>query len=163
MPAVAVAPPSTTVAADLATLPGHQIRRLQQIAVGLFIEETAGYDVTPVQYATLATVARQPGLDQRTLARSVGFDTSTVAGVIDRLERRGLLRRQPAPEDRRVRQLALTAAGAALLERVDPAMRRAQARILSPLPEADRRRFMALLGRLVAANNGASRAPSEPA
>jgi DNA-binding MarR family transcriptional regulator len=146
----------------LEALPGHQIRRLQQIAVGLFMDETAGLDVTPVQYAVLATVARQPGLDQRSLARAVGFDTSTVAGVVDRLERRALLRRQPAPEDRRLRRLTLTTPGHALLAAVQPAMLRAQSRILAPLPAAEQRRFMALLDRLVAANNGASRAPSGP-
>jgi DNA-binding MarR family transcriptional regulator len=157
-------PPPAPDLPALDALPGHQIRRLQQIAVGLFMDETAsaGLDVTPVQYAVLATVARQPGIDQRTLARTVGFDTSTVAGVVERLERRELLRRQPAPEDRRLRRLALTPAGTSLLASVLPAMRRAQHRILAPLPAAERRRFMTLLDRLVAANNGASRAPSQP-
>lgn len=144
----------------LDALPGHLIRRLQQIAVGLFMEETAGHDLTPVQFAALAAIARQPDLDQRSLARSIGFDTSTIAGVIDRLERRGLVQRLPAPEDRRVRRLRTTADGAALLARVVPAMQRAQQRILAPLAPADRETFLRLLGTLVAANNGASRAPS---
>ncbi len=146
----------------LDTLPGHQIRRLQQIAVGLFMEETAEFDLTPVQFAALATIARQPGEDQRTLARTIGFDTSTIGGVIDRLERRGLVQRNPAPDDRRVRRLTLTEAGSALLQQVLPGMQRAQKRMLAPLPAAERAEFMRLLAVLVTANNGASRAPSEP-
>ena len=72
---------------DLEQLPGHHIRRLQQIAVAIFLQETEATGITPVQYAALQTVvANMPGLDQRTLARSIGFDTSTIAGVIDRLE-----------------------------------------------------------------------------
>lgn len=147
---------------ELDTLPGHLIRRLQQIAVGLFMEETAAHDLTPVQFAALATIARQPGEDQRTLARTIGFDTSTIGGVIDRLERRGLVQRNPAPEDRRVRRLTLTADGAALLQQVMPGMQRAQKRMLAPLPAAERAEFMRMLALLVTANNGASRAPSEP-
>jgi DNA-binding MarR family transcriptional regulator len=147
---------------DLDALPGHLIRRLQQIAVGLFMEETEAHDLTPVQFAALATIARQPGEDQRTLARTIGFDTSTIGGVIDRLERRGLVQRNPAPEDRRVRRLTLTDAGATLLAQVLPAMQRAQKRILAPLPAAERAEFMRLLAVLVTANNAASRAPSQP-
>lgn len=147
---------------DLDAVPGHLIRRLQQIAVGLFMEETAEFDLTPVQFAALAAVARQPALDQRTLARTIGFDTSTIGGVIDRLERRGLVMRQPAPDDRRVRRLTITPEGAALLERVMPAMQQAQKRILAPLPAAERATFLRLLTTLVTANNAASRAPSQP-
>jgi DNA-binding MarR family transcriptional regulator len=142
-------------------LPGHLIRRLQQIAVGLFMDETAAFDLTPVQFAALATVARQPGIDQRSLARGIGLDTSTIAGVVDRLERRALMRRNPAPQDRRVRRLTVTAAGAALLADVTPAMLAAQQRILTPLAPSEREVFLVLLARLVAANNGASRAPRE--
>ena len=93
---------------ELESLPGHYIRRLQQIAVAVFLQETEVHGVTPVQYAALQTVGNLPGIDQRTLARTIGFDTSTIAGVIDRLEARGLLLRSASPEDRRVRLLSLT-------------------------------------------------------
>jgi MarR family transcriptional regulator, lower aerobic nicotinate degradation pathway regulator len=144
----------------LDALPGHQIRRLQQIAVGLFMDETGEHDVTPVQFSALATVQRQPGLDQRTLARTIGFDTSTIGGVIDRLERRGLMQRNASPDDRRVRLLTLTTEGQAMLKTLLPGMLRAQERILAPLPAGDRARFMQMLDLLVAGNNDASRAPS---
>ena len=155
-------PPSSTLQIDLEALPGHQIRRLQQIAVGLFMEEAEAFELTPVQFAALATVARQPGIDQRTLARTIGFDTSTIGGVIDRLERRGLMLRNAAPDDRRVRRLTVTAEGTQVLAQVLPHALQAQHRILSPLSAAEQAQFMRLLGRLVEANNSASRAPSEP-
>lgn len=147
---------------DLDALPGHLIRRLQQIAVGLFMEETAAFDLTPVQFAALATIARQPEMDQRTLARTIGFDTSTIGGVIDRLERRALVQRNPSAEDRRVRRLTVTPDGAALLARALPAMQKAQKRILAPLPASERAEFLRMLTALVTANNAASRAPSQP-
>ena len=146
---------------DLDRLPGHYIRRLQQIAVAIFLQETEAFGVTPVQFAALQAVHNTPGVDQRTLARTIGFDTSTTAGVIDRLEARGLLQRNASPEDRRVRLLTLTDEGEALLAQVVPAMQRAQLRMLDPLSPAERTEFMRLLHRLVTANNELSRAPSE--
>jgi MarR family transcriptional regulator, lower aerobic nicotinate degradation pathway regulator len=148
---------------ELDTLPGHHIRRLQQIAVAIFLQETEPYGVTPVQFAALQAVANEPGLDQRTLAARIGLDTSTVAGVVDRLESRSLLQRSQSPTDKRVRLLTITAEGAAVLQQVVPAMRNAQARILAPLPRAERAEFMRMLRVLVDGNNELSRAPSESA
>lgn len=145
---------------DLSRLPGHHIRRLQQIAVAIFLQETEAHDATPVQYAALQGIANAPGIDQRSLARSVGLDTSTIASVIDRLEARGSVQRGTSPDDRRVRLLTLTAAGSAELAAVLPAVQRAQQRILEPLPKAERAEFMRMLNILVTANNDLSRAPS---
>ena len=146
---------------DLETLPGHYIRRLQQIAVAIFLQEVESHGVTPVQYAALQTVGNSPGIDQRTLARTIGFDTSTIAGVIDRLEARSLMLRNASPDDRRVRLLSLTAEGRALLEAVVPSMLRAQDRMLAPLPKPQRVEFMRMLRVLVTANNDMSRAPRD--
>lgn len=146
-----------------AELPGHFIRRLQQIAVAIFLQETEDFGITPVQFAALQGVAAQPGVDQRTLARTIGFDTSTIAGVIDRLESRGLMQRQVSPNDRRVRLLTLMPAGQELLTAIVPPMLRAQERILAPLSEADQQVFLHMLKTLVLANNELSRAPSDGA
>jgi DNA-binding MarR family transcriptional regulator len=114
-----------------------------------------------VQYAALHKVGIAPAIDQRTLARAIGLDTSTIAGVIDRLEARGLMQRSASPEDRRVRLLGLTGAGQELLEAIEPDMLKAQQRILAPLPASERSEFMRMLRALVTANNELSRAPSE--
>jgi MarR family transcriptional regulator, lower aerobic nicotinate degradation pathway regulator len=148
---------------DLDNLPGHHIRRLHQIAVAIFLQETEAHGLTPVQYGALQTVANAPGLDQRTLARTIGLDTSTIGGVVDRLEARGLLLRNASPEDRRVRLLTLTAAGRELLAAAVPSMLRAQERMLDPLPKHERAEFLRMLRVLVTANNELSRAPSDAA
>jgi MarR family transcriptional regulator, lower aerobic nicotinate degradation pathway regulator len=141
--------------------PGFWIRRLQQIAVAIFLEETQTQGITPVQFSALQAAQRQPGLDQRTLAATIGFDTSTIGGVIDRLERGGLIERQACASDRRVRLLKVTAAGEALLDAVIPGMLRAQQRIVAPLPMTQRQQFLPMLRTVVEANNGLTRAPSE--
>lgn len=140
-------------------LPGHDIRRLHQISVAIFMQETEAFGVTPVQYAALQAVGLQPGMDQRTLARTIGFDTSTIAGVIDRLEARGLMQRNASAQDRRVRLLTLTAAGGTLLAALVPAMLQAQQRILSPLPEAERGEFMRMLAVLIAGHRAVEDTP----
>ena len=129
--------------------------------MAIFLQETESHGVTPVQYAALQKVGNAPGVDQRTLARSIGLDTSTIAGVVDRLEARGLMQRNTSPEDRRVRLLRLTDEGRALLDAIEPAMLRSQERILDPLPQVERAEFMRMLRALVTANNELSRAPSE--
>lgn len=141
--------------------PGHAIRRLHQIAVGIFLHETQACGITPVQYAALQCIANQSGLDQRTLARSIAQDTSTTAGVVERLETRGLITRITSPTDRRVRLLDITAEGNALLQTLVPHMLHAQQRLLAPLSPTEQHTFMTLLQRLVTENNDHSRAPAE--
>jgi len=142
-------------------MPGHRIRRLHQISVGIFLQELGDMGLTPVQFAALQTVAHAPGVDQRTLAGTIALDTSTTGGVVDRLEQRGWLERRTAPDDRRVRQLWLTEAGQQVLAQAVPAVQRAQEQILAPLDEADRAVFLRLLQRLVDTNNAHSRAPGD--
>ena len=141
--------------------PGYYIRRLHQISVAIFLQETEAFGVTPVQYAALQTVGNSPGIDQRTLARSIGLDTSTIAGVIDRLESRGLLMRNASAEDRRVRQLTLTDTARQLLTAVAPSMLKAQQLILEPLSQEEQAEFTRLLRQLVTKNTDLSRAPSD--
>jgi DNA-binding MarR family transcriptional regulator len=84
--------------------PGHLIRRCQQIAVALFIEETTanGFDITPVQYAALVAIDENPGIEATTLSALIAFDRSTLADVIERLVSKRLVDRAPDPQDRRV-------------------------------------------------------------
>ncbi len=146
---------------QLEALPGTYIRRLQQIAVAIFLQETEGFGVTPVQYGVLLTLSRQPGLDQRRLAGLMGLDTSTTAGVVDRLEARDLLRRSASPTDRRVKLLNITADGLTLVADIGPRVQAAQDRMVAPLSEAEKPLFMDMLTRLVRAHNESSRSPTE--
>ena len=144
---------------DLVDMPGHLIRRLQQIAVAIFLEDMGEFGVTPVQYAVLRSLRGMPGIDQRSLAAKVGLDTSTLGGVVDRLETRGWVSRQPSEADRRVKQLLLTPTGLQLLKDMEPALQKSQQRILAPLSDKKQVQFLKLLAELVEKNNDLSRAP----
>lgn len=144
---------------DLHDTPGHLIRRAQQIAVALFMEECAELDLTPVQYAALVAVREHPGIDATRLSSLIAFDRSTLGNVLERLEARKLVQRYASPDDKRVKLLRLSPAGAAMLARARAPVARAQQRVLAPLNPADRERFVALLEQLVEMNNEVSRVP----
>ena len=141
------------------TAPGYLFRRMQQIAVALFVEECRTFALTPVQYAALVAIHTHPGIDATRLSAVIAFDRSTLGNVIERLQAKKLIERKPSPQDKRVKLLYLTRAGATVLRDIMPSVDRAQARMLQPLKAADRRALMALLSRLVDLNNEASRVP----
>src|SRR5438445_13598774 len=91
--------------------PGYLFRRMQQIAVAIFAEECKAYDLTPVQYAALVAIRTHPGIDATRLSAVTAFDRSTLGNVIERLESKALVKRQPTREDKRIKLLTLTKAG----------------------------------------------------
>ncbi len=139
--------------------PGYLFRRMQQIAVSIFMEECKAFDLTPVQYAALIAIHTHPGIDATRLSAVIAFDRSTLGSVIERLQAKNYIERRPAPEDKRIKLLYLTKPGAAILREIIPAVERAQARMLEPLKPTERKALMGLLVQLVDLNNEASRVP----
>jgi DNA-binding MarR family transcriptional regulator len=144
---------------DVYTKPGHLFRRMQQIAIAIFMEECKTFDLTPVQYAALVAIRAYPGIDATRLSAVIAFDRSTLGSVIERLESKAYIERKAAPGDRRVKLLYLAKAGTAVLREIMPSVNRAQARMLKPLKAQDRKTLMALMAQLVDLNNEASRVP----
>src|ERR1700749_1422320 len=141
------------------TAPGYLFRRMQQIAVAIFMEECRSFDLTPVQYAALIAIHTHPGIDATRLSAVIAFDRSTLGSVIERLEAKNYVERKPAREDKRVKLLYLTRSGVAVLRDIMPSVDRAQARMLQPLKAADRKTLLALVEQLVDLNNEDSRVP----
>ncbi|MGC2081756.1 MAG: MarR family transcriptional regulator, partial [Bradyrhizobium sp.] len=142
-------------------MPGHLARRFQQIAVAVFLAEIeqAGFDLTPVQYAALAAISANPGIDQITLAGLIAYDRTTITGVIDRLVQKNLVIREASSRDRRARVLTLTTEGKKTLRAITPAVEAAQATMLRGLTAAEGKELMRLLRKAIAAGNELSRAP----
>ena len=131
---------------DRIEMAGHLIRRLHQQSTQVFQTQmqAAGFDMTSVQFAALDAIAQQPGIDQASLAATIGFDRATIGGVVDRLEQKALLQRQVSAHDRRARELQLTPEGKRLLKACRPVVEALQADILAPLTAAERKAFLAL-------------------
>lgn len=134
---------------DFEHAPGHLIRRAQQLAVAVFMEETVAFDVTPVQYAILNALMDSSGVDQVTLAGRVAFDAATSGSVIGRLEAKGWVRREADTQDKRRKLLWLTPEGEKAALQMKRAVVRAQGRIVGPLAPAEREQLIALLHKLV--------------
>jgi DNA-binding MarR family transcriptional regulator len=140
--------------------PGHLVRRLQQIAVAIFMEETKGFNITPVQYSALLAVDLHPGIDQTTLVNTIAFDRSTIGNVVTRLEEKNWIRR--AAGGRRRKCLTITPEGRSVLRKIDATVDRVQKLLLAPLRADERPVFVNMLERLVNLNNARSRAPLGP-
>ncbi|WP_324699622.1 MULTISPECIES: MarR family winged helix-turn-helix transcriptional regulator [Novosphingobium] len=150
---------------DLETMPGHLIRRLQQISVARFTSRMteAGLDLTSVQYAAMLTLRDHPGLDQQTLAGMIAYDRVTIGGVIDRLVQKGLVEREVSPTDRRARVLMLSRQGGEALAAATPWVDQVQDDIVSHLTSEEQDIFLKLLKKTTRAGNELSRAPLRPA
>ena len=140
---------------DLYDKPGYQIRRLRQIAAALFAAEAVPFGITSQQYTTLAALGEFPRLEQGALCDAVHLDRATLATLLVRLEEKGLLLRTTSPHDKRRKHVALTARGRKVVAAMSPALDRIQARILAPLPPAERAAFARMLKALVEAHAGA--------
>jgi DNA-binding MarR family transcriptional regulator len=123
---------------------GHLIRRAQQIHTMLWNAEVSD-EVTSPQILVLVALARDPGMDQRTLGASVSLDRSTTADVVDRLMKRGYLERTRDPGDRRRNILRLTSEGAALLSTLRPRTETMNEHLISVLPPEEGAELIRLL------------------
>jgi MarR family transcriptional regulator, temperature-dependent positive regulator of motility len=155
--------PSITekTALEIYSMPGHLIRRLQQASAAIFDNEIrqAGFDLTPVQFASLTMIAANPGLDQATLAQGIAYDRVTIGGVVDRLEQKGLVRREIAAKDRRARNLYLQPLGERVLAEARPVVVRVQEAILRGLSDAENEQFCLLLRKALDTVGNVSRTP----
>jgi DNA-binding MarR family transcriptional regulator len=113
--------PDSGTGIDFGGLPdllGYQLR-MTQIAIFRNFAETLGeFDITPGLFGVLVIIEGNPGMKQSELATAAHLDRSTVVSVIDNLERRELVERRAAVNDRRSNALRLAPGGVALLKKL---------------------------------------------
>lgn len=140
----------------LQQMPGHLIRRAQQVSTAIFSDEMAAYDLTSVQLVALAAIVDQPGLVATRLAERIDFDKATIGAVVERLVRKGLVVRSASARDARAKQLTATPEGKTMLEAAMPSVEAVQARILAPLTHDEREHLLSLLRRVVEGHEAAA-------
>ncbi|MCC4115953.1 MarR family transcriptional regulator [Aromatoleum toluclasticum] len=132
----------------LPSLAGYQLR-LAQIAIFRDFSEGLGeFDVTPGLFGILVIIECNSGLKQTELARAAHLDRSTVVSVIDNLERRSLVERRPAENDRRSNSLVLTTDGSALLKKLKRRVQEHEKRLVEHLSEDERVTLVSLLQKI---------------
>jgi MarR family transcriptional regulator, 2-MHQ and catechol-resistance regulon repressor len=78
-------------------------------------------DLTSPQFDVIATLGNTPGMTMGQLAEKTLVTKGTLTGIIDRLEKKGLVRREVPPENRRCFKIVLTPDGEQVFEEVFPA------------------------------------------
>ncbi|HET9232456.1 MAG TPA: MarR family transcriptional regulator [Vitreimonas sp.] len=131
----------------LALSTSHLLHRAEQLAADRFTH-LVGDTVTLRQFAVLAAVAETPGLSQIDLVRATGIDRSTLAEMMTRMEKRGLIGRATSEADGRVRSVTLTADGRAAFHASIRHARAADAAILDMLPRTKAKSLQSILMKL---------------
>jgi DNA-binding MarR family transcriptional regulator len=111
-------------------------------------QELRPLDLAAAHYLLLAAIAFNPGATGAEVARELGVTPQNVAGLTSRLERRGLVRRQPHPRHRHILEMRITPEGEELLAQADRAMIGLEERITRLLGEEDAATLASLLDRL---------------
>jgi DNA-binding MarR family transcriptional regulator len=100
------------------------------------------HDISMWGYIVLTALVDQPVRTQAALAQAINADKSRIIGVLDELQERGLIRRQPDEGDRRVHLLSLTPAGDRLRRSVEAGIRRREEEVLAVLAPGERDAFL---------------------
>ncbi|MDP3736211.1 MAG: MarR family transcriptional regulator [Hyphomonadaceae bacterium] len=129
----------------LSASPSHLLRRADQYAAEIFMKAGLTDGVTLRQTVLLAAIAELEGASQSDLVRATGIDRSTLAEMMLRMEKRGLIARSAAADDLRAKSVKLSRSGRDHLEAALPAMRSVDAALLASLSRARRTGFTAAL------------------
>ncbi len=144
--------------------PLHLLHRAGQCAADVFQAELGSGDLTPGQYAVLLTVSMNEGLSQTHLVERTGIDRSTLADIVRRMLKKGLLQRRRTREDARAYAVKLTEEGWRVLKSAEPLSRKVDERILSALTSSSQReRLMLDLAAIVQVLGGAEPSQKESA
>lgn len=136
---------------DLDRSATHLLHRAGQCAGEIFSSETRTGGLTPRQLAVMMVIGDEEGLNQTELVERTGIDRSTMADLVARLTRRGLVQRRRTREDARAYAIKLSPQGAKLLREARPGAAAADQRLLACLPSGKRQEFLDSLNLIVTA------------
>lgn len=129
---------------------GYALRRAQLAVFDEFITAFSELELRPAQYGVLVLLDHAPGLKQSEVAGALGIQRANFVALFDGLERRGLARRSPTPNDRRSYALYLTETGKELLARAARIEAKQEAQLDARLGPGGRQQLLKLLGQLLA-------------
>lgn len=129
---------------------GYRIKVLAQLTSRHFQYLLDPYDLTPFHWVVLNCLWETDGLAVSVIGEQLQQVGGTMTGVIDRMEERGLIRRERDKEDRRIWRIWLTDKGRKLGKELPPIMSKARDRFIAGVPESDYETFITVLEKLIA-------------
>ncbi len=128
---------------------GYQVNLLARLLENALRREIADHGVVPGQFPALLNLYQEDGLAQTELARRAGVEQPTMTNTLQRMERDGLISRQPDPADRRRTFVHLTPRARRLEKMLARAGHDMNAKATEGIEPADLAAFMSTLGRLI--------------
>lgn len=116
----------------------HLLHRAQQMAVNLSADALAKKGLTIRQFAVLAALHEENGQSQSSLVEMTGIDRSTLADMVARMEKSGLVERVQSEEDARAKAVSLTAAGETSYQQAVPTVQEADTILIEDLRKSRR-------------------------
>ncbi|MBP2033883.1 DNA-binding MarR family transcriptional regulator [Clostridium algifaecis] len=111
--------------------------------------ELVRYDVTPVQYGILKCLWSEDGQTPKQISDILGLDGSTITGLLDRMENKGLLKRAENPEDRRTLKVIITDKGLKLREPIEVVVEKMNIHIMEIFTEDEQQQFKNFLRQII--------------
>lgn len=125
-----------------------KVGRIRRAFRAEFERRAASLEITKAQYHVLARLWRGDGIQSSTIARDIGMTTSTMTGVLDRLEAKELIRRTPAAADRRAVEIRLTEAGRSMRKPLQTIIEDINRKALNGFSERQKERFLRVLDKV---------------
>jgi DNA-binding MarR family transcriptional regulator len=132
----------------LESLLGYNARRAALEIIGLFLQRMAIYDLRPVDFSVLSLITHNPGISSRQLCTALSILPPNLVGMINALEKRGLILRKPHPSDGRVIGLHLSENGSKLMTSAEHTAKELEEEAGSKLTATERKTLMRLLQKI---------------
>jgi DNA-binding MarR family transcriptional regulator len=124
---------------------GYNARRAALAVIEVFLERMAVYQLKPVDFSVLSLVARNPGITSSQLCASLGILPPNLVAIVNGLQKRELITREPHPRDGRALGLHLTASGRKLARDAERTATELEADMAGRLSPAESRTLIRLL------------------
>ena len=127
------------------TLLGYNARRAALAVIDLFLQRMAPYKLRPVDFSVASMIVHNPGITSRQLCSTLGILPPNLVGMINALEKRGLIDKRAHPSDGRANGLHASAEGIALLQQAQAAALTLEDEVASNLTASERKTLLRLL------------------
>ena len=132
----------------LESLIGYNARRAALAVIEVFLQRMAVYDLRPVDFSVLSLITHNPGITSRQLCTALGILPPNLVGMINALEKREVIERQPHPRDGRAMGLHLTPAGQKLMRAAERTAAQLEAEVAARLSPTETRTLIKLLKKI---------------
>ncbi|MBD2385586.1 MarR family winged helix-turn-helix transcriptional regulator [Cylindrospermum sp. FACHB-282] len=129
---------------------GYRIKLLSQLITRNFTEKLEPFGLTPFHWLVLCCLWQEDGLPTSSIGDKLQQVGGTLTGVLDRMEERGLVRRERDSQDRRIWRIWLTNAGKELETVLPPIAAELGDEVMQGMSFADREIFSRILNQAIA-------------